>query len=131
MTLKQRLNGEKQCQMRRKGYVSANSILFWNASSHSCFRLLLSFVSFPQHNYKHMGWSSRLGMSICIGREGIWDTLRASLFGTFLQTLPEGALFISAQLSTDAVSALRKVWVLISLWKQTSTHVNTRHIQSG
>ena len=25
----------------------------------------------------------------------------------------EGALFISAQLSTDAVSALRKVWVLI------------------
>jgi len=27
----------------------------------------------------------------------------------------EGALFISAQLSTDAVSALRKVWVLIWL----------------
>ena len=27
----------------------------------------------------------------------------------------EGALFISAQLSTDAVSALRKVWVLIKL----------------
>ena len=26
----------------------------------------------------------------------------------------EGALFISAQLSTDAVSALRKVWVLIN-----------------
>ena len=39
-------------------------------------------------------------------------TLRASLSGTVLQTLPdlvtatEGALFISAQLSTDAVSAL-------------------------
>ena len=39
-------------------------------------------------------------------------TLRASLSGTFLQTLPdhvsyatEGALFISAQLSSDAVSA--------------------------
>ena len=32
----------------------------------------------------------------------------------------EGALFISAQLSTDAVSALRKVWVLIWLWKQPS-----------
>ena len=30
----------------------------------------------------------------------------------------EGALFISAQLSSDAVSALRKVWVLIRLWKQ-------------
>ena len=29
----------------------------------------------------------------------------------------EGALFISAQLSSDAVSALRKVWV-ISLWRQ-------------
>ena len=32
----------------------------------------------------------------------------------------EGALFISAQLSTDAVSALRKVWVQIWLWKQPS-----------
>ena len=49
-------------------------------------------------------------------------TLRASLSGTFLVlTLPdlvtlltEGALFISAQMSrTDAVSGLRKVWVLI------------------
>jgi len=71
-------------------------------------------------------------------------TLRAPLSGTFLQTLPdlvtqvskhdalppqkpqgllgtgfcyatEGALFISAQLSSDAVSALRKVRVLIWL----------------
>ena len=32
----------------------------------------------------------------------------------------EGALFISAQLSTDAVSALRKVWVVIRLWKKPS-----------
>ena len=32
----------------------------------------------------------------------------------------EGALFISAQLSSDAVSALRKVRVLIGLWKQPS-----------
>ena len=32
----------------------------------------------------------------------------------------EGALFISALLSTDTVSALRKVWVLIWLWKQPS-----------
>ena len=30
----------------------------------------------------------------------------------------EGALFISAQLSADVVSALRKVWALIRLWKQ-------------
>ena len=35
----------------------------------------------------------------------------------------EGALFISAQLSTGAVSALRKVWVL--MWKQQSAQVNT------
>ena len=36
----------------------------------------------------------------------------------------EGALFISAQLSTDAVGALRKVWVLvIRLWKQHSVQV--------
>ena len=46
-------------------------------------------------------------------------TLRASLSRNILQTLPDlvmslkGALFISAQLSTDAVRALRKVWVLI------------------
>ena len=61
-------------------------------------------------------------------------TLRASLSGTFhtpstaFRHLPpnsarfsyatEGALFISAQLSSDAVSALRKVRVLIRLWKQ-------------
>ena len=53
--------------------------------------------------------------------EGIIEdpTLRASLSGTFLQTLPDLVTpplkghFISAQLSTDAVSALRKVWVLI------------------
>ena len=46
-------------------------------------------------------------------------TLRASLSGTLLQTLPDlvtplnGHSFISAQLSTDAVSALRTVRVLI------------------
>ena len=34
--------------------------------------------------------------------------------------ITEGALFISAQLSSDAVSALRKVRVLIRLWKQPS-----------
>ena len=57
-------------------------------------------------------------------------TLQASLSGTYLQIRPElhgysinirhwrGALFISAQLSTDTVSALRKVWLLIRLWKQ-------------
>ena len=32
----------------------------------------------------------------------------------------EGALFISVQLSTNAVSALQKVWVLIRPWKQPS-----------
>ena len=34
----------------------------------------------------------------------------------------KGALALfSAQLPTDAVSALRKVWVLLRLWKQPST----------
>ena len=37
----------------------------------------------------------------------------------------ERALFISAQLSTDSVSALRKVWVLIRLWKQPSAKAPT------
>ena len=37
----------------------------------------------------------------------------------------EGALFISAQLSTDAVSAHQKVWVLIRLWKQPSAQACT------
>jgi len=44
-------------------------------------------------------------------------TLLASLSGTFLQILPagtgyatEGALLTSAELSTDTVSDLRKVW---------------------
>ena len=35
------------------------------------------------------------------------------------------ALFISAQLSTDAVSALRKVWVLIWLWKRQNVQACT------
>ena len=48
----------------------------------------------------------------------------------------EGALFITTQLSTDMVSALRKVWVLIRLWKQPSiqahsTHINMRCIHPG
>ena len=37
----------------------------------------------------------------------------------------EGAFFISAQLSTDAVSALRKVWVLVKLWKQHNAQART------
>ena len=57
-------------------------------------------------------------------------TLRASLSGTFLQTLPDLATplkghSISAQLSTDAVSALGKVWVLVRLWKQPSAQART------
>ena len=37
----------------------------------------------------------------------------------------EGALFISVQLSSDAVGGLWKVWVLIRLWKQQSFQVCT------
>ena len=39
----------------------------------------------------------------------------------------EGALFISPQLSTDAVSALQKVWVLIRLWKQPAPKHARKH----
>ena len=52
---------------------------------------------------------------------------------TFLQILPElvrlrieGALFISTQLSTDAVSAFRKVWVLIHLSTTVDASVQAR-----
>ena len=38
----------------------------------------------------------------------------------------EGALLLFAQLSTDAVSALRKVWVLRRLWKWHSTQAPIR-----
>ena len=37
----------------------------------------------------------------------------------------EGALFISVRVSTDVVSALQKVWVLIRLWKQPSAQART------
>ena len=56
-------------------------------------------------------------------------TLPASLSGTFLQTLPElvtplkeHVLFISAQLSTDAVIAIKKVGVLTRLKETASKH---------
>ena len=63
-------------------------------------------------------------------------TLQAFLPGIFLPTLSEltgyateGALLISARtdsayLTTDAVSTLRKVWVLITLRKQYSDVVS-------
>ena len=58
------------------------------------------------------------------------STPRASLAGTFLQTVStdyaaEDALFIFAQLSTDADSAFQKVWVLAKLWKQRSAQART------
>ena len=68
-----------------------------------------------------------LGVSIRSGAT-LEATLQASLSGTFLQTLPatEGAqLLISAQLSTDAVSALRKVWVLIRPLKRQTLQART------
>ena len=39
----------------------------------------------------------------------------------------EGALFISAQLFIDAVSALPEVWVLIRLWKQLAPKHACKH----
>ena len=73
----------------------------------------------------------------------MYVTLQTSLSGTFLQTLPElltplkgHVLFISAQLSTDAVSALRKVWVLIlnktvEATLRPSTRLNLRRVRPG
>ena len=53
-------------------------------------------------------------------------TLPASLPPNFARFIyaTEGTLFISAQLSSDAVSALRKVWVLI--WRQKRPSVKAR-----
>ena len=57
----------------------------------------------------------------CLRRDMPRNHSGASLSGTFLRTLArtgyatEGALLISAQLSSNTVSALRKVWVLIKL----------------
>ena len=55
---------------------------------------------------------------VVLACERLYLTLRAPLSSTFLQTLPDlvtplRAFFISTQLSTDAVSALRKFQVLI------------------
>ena len=66
---------------------------------------------------QHAPECTRLTLTCVLGRY-VASTLQASLSGTFLQTArfgyaTEGALFISAQLSTDAVSALRKVPALI------------------
>ena len=68
-------------------------------------------------------------------------TLRASLSGTFFQTLPElvnllkgHSIFISAQLSADAVSALRKVRVLnntVEATERPSTHIMMRGVRPG
>ena len=76
----------------------------------------------------------------------------STLWALFLQHIPpdsartgyttKEALFFSTQLSTDTLSALWKVSVLIRLWKQQiyiyryvtqhlSTHVNMRHICPG
>ena len=66
--------------------------------------------------------------------------LQVSLSGTLLKTLPElvtplNEPFIRSEHVTDAVSALRKVLILIRLWKQrrvtTSTHVNMRRVRPG
>ena len=59
-------------------------------------------------------------------------TPQASLSGTIppnsaiISCATEGALFISAHLSTDSVSALPKVWVLMRLWKQLTYSVKAR-----
>ena len=68
------------------------------------------------------------GQHFAINLASILLTLQALLSGAFLQTLPKlvmPLLLISAQLSSNAVSALRKVWVLTTLWKQHSIETQT------
>ena len=58
--------------------------------------------------------------------------IEASLCGTFLQTLSElegHVHFISAQLSTAAVSALRKDWVLKRQWQKHWVEARTINIK--
>ena len=105
-------------------------------SPHSEHRLSGTFLQTPSIAFRHLPPNSEHRFP------ALSSKLRVSLSGTFLQTpsiafrhLPpnsarfgyatEGALFISAQLSTDAVSALRKVRVLIRLWKQPSAQART------
>ena len=70
-------------------------------------------------------------ITFCVSAK-VFLTLRASLQFRHLPPnsarfsyATEGALFISAQLSSDAVSVLRKVWVLIRLWKEPSAPART------
>ena len=51
-------------------------------------------------------------------------TLPASLFGTFLQTLPDLVTSLKGH-SLSPHSALRKVWVLMLLWKLPSVQAPT------
>ena len=51
-------------------------------------------------------------------------TLPASLFGTFLQTLPDLVTSLKGH-SLSPHSALRKVWVLMLLWKLPSAQAPT------
>ena len=58
-------------------------------------------------------------------RNGGLERSATSIYICSFSYATEGVLFISAQLSTDAVSALRKVRVLIRLWKQPSAQTPT------
>ena len=88
--------------------------------------LTAAFLTVPVYGYP-WGWGG--GGSVGVGGWGEWGLHTPS---TAFRHLPphsarfsyatEGALFISAQLSTDA---LRKVRVLIRLWKQPSAQART------
>ena len=67
----------------------------------------------PNLQQKHGGWEGELNLGIAF-RHLPPNSARFSY-------ITEGVFFISTQLSTDAVSPLQKVRVLIRLWKQPST----------
>ena len=100
--------------------------VYVRASTLCCFDGLVNAQTFPK--------ALSASVDRCSDVKSECRTLRASFSGTFLRSLPElivaplteGTLFISAQLFADAVSTLRKVWVLMRLWEQHTASKNAR-----
>ena len=86
--------------------INTNVWFRLQTNTNTCIRKQV--ISLHISEYVQITQNTYIGMKVTEG-----TALRASLSGTFLQSLPElvtplkGELFISAQLSTDAVSAFR------------------------
>ena len=74
-----------------------------------------------------------LTIPVCQQKQTLQVTPSPKLCQNWLNAT-EGALFIFAQLITDAASTLQKVWALIRLWKQHRIqariyYINMRHVR--